>query len=474
MGYELKQELRLSQKLLLTPQLRLAIKLLQLTRQELVDVIRQELEENPALEEGIENSEPLPAKEKINEIEWQDYLEGAGNLAWTLPNWSVDGEDEFYEKASSGGVSLREHLLWQLNYSNLGERERKIGEFIIGNIDEDGYLRVLDRGDLNEEEYKVKTVEEISRLIGVGANDVEDVLEFIQEADPPGAGARTLRECLILQAKRLPERNSVVEDVILNHLESLAKKDYKTIGRVMGISFENVVSAAKIITETLKPLPGAGFGMDESRAIVPDVYMEKVGSEYVVLLNEDGMPRLRLSRYYRNMLESNGEMAVSAKGYIQERIRSALWLIKSVHQRQRTFKRVAESIVRFQKDFLDRGLQYLKPLVLRDVALDIGMHESTVSRVTANKYAQTPRGIFELKYFFSTGLGKSDGSNTTAEYIKEKIRFIIEKEDPKKPLSDQQIVERLREFDIVLARRTVAKYREEFGFLPSSRRKNIY
>ena len=474
MGYELKQELRLSQKLLLTPQLRLAIKLLQLTRQELVDVIRQELEENPALEEGIENSEPLPAKEKINEIEWQDYLEGAGNLAWTLPNWSVDGEDEFYEKASSGGVSLREHLLWQLNYSNLGERERKVGEFIIGNIDEDGYLRVLDRGDLNEEEYKVKTVEEISRLIGVGADDVEDVLEFIQEADPPGAGARTLRECLILQAKRLPERNSVVEDVILNHLESLAKKDYKTIGRVMGISFENVVSAAKIITETLKPLPGAGFGMDESRAIVPDVYMEKVGSEYVVLLNEDGMPRLRLSRYYRNMLESNGEMAVSAKGYIQERIRSALWLIKSVHQRQRTFKRVAESIVRFQKDFLDRGLQYLKPLVLRDVALDIGMHESTVSRVTANKYAQTPRGIFELKYFFSTGLGKSDGSNTTAEYIKEKIRFIIEKEDPKKPLSDQQIVERLREFDIVLARRTVAKYREEFGFLPSSRRKNIY
>ena len=474
MGYELKQELRLSQKLLLTPQLRLAIKLLQLTRQELVDVIRQELEENPALEEGIENSEPLPAKEKINEIEWQDYLEGAGNLAWTLPNWSVDGEDEFYEKASSGGVSLREHLLWQLNYSNLGERERKIGEFIIGNIDEDGYLRVLDRGDLNEEEYKVKTVEEISRLIGVGANDVEDVLEFIQEADPPGAGARTLRECLILQAKRLPERNSVVEDVILNHLESLAKKDYKTIGRVMGISFENVVSAAKIITETLKPLPGAGFGMDESRAIVPDVYMEKVGSEYVVLLNEDGMPRLRLSRYYRNMLESNGEMAVSAKGYIQERIRSALWLIKSVHQRQRTFKRVAESIVRFQKDFLDRGLQYLKPLVLRDVALDIGMHESTVSRVTANKYAQTPRGIFELKYFFSTGLGKSDGSNTTVEYIKEKIKFIIEKEDPKKPLSDQQIVERLREFDIVLARRTVAKYREEFGFLPSSRRKNIY
>ena len=474
MGYELKQELRLSQKLLLTPQLRLAIKLLQLTRQELVDVIRQELEENPALEEGIENSEPLPAKEKINEIEWQDYLEGAGNLAGTLPNFSVDGEDEFYEKASSGGVSLREHLLWQLNYSNLGERERKIGEFIIGNIDEDGYLRVLDRGDLNEEEYKVKTVEEISRLIGVGADDVEDVLEFIQEADPPGAGARTLRECLILQAKRLPERNSVVEDVILNHLESLAKKDYKTIGRVMGISFENVVSAAKIITETLKPLPGAGFGMDESRAIVPDVYMEKVGSEYVVLLNEDGMPRLRLSRYYRNMLESNGEMAVSAKGYIQERIRSALWLIKSVHQRQRTFKRVAESIVRFQKDFLDRGLQYLKPLVLRDVALDIGMHESTVSRVTANKYAQTPRGIFELKYFFSTGLGKSDGSNTTAEYIKEKIRFIIEKEDPKKPLSDQQIVERLREFDIVLARRTVAKYREEFGFLPSSRRKNIY
>ncbi|HLE08579.1 MAG TPA: RNA polymerase factor sigma-54 [Thermodesulfobacteriota bacterium] len=474
MGYELKQELRLSQKLLLTPQLRLAIKLLQLTRQELVDVIRQELEENPALEEGIENSEPLPAKEKINEIEWQDYLEGAGNLAGTLPNFSVDGEDEFYEKASSGGVSLREHLLWQLNYSNLGERERKVGEFIIGNIDEDGYLRVLDRGDLNEEEYKVKTVEEISRLIGVGVNDVEDVLEFIQEADPPGAGARTLRECLILQAKRLPERNSVVEDVILNHLESLAKKDYKTIGRVMGISFENVVSAAKIITETLKPLPGAGFGMDESRAIVPDVYMEKVGSEYVVLLNEDGMPRLRLSRYYRNMLESNGEMAVSAKGYIQERIRSALWLIKSVHQRQRTFKRVAESIVRFQKDFLDRGLQYLKPLVLRDVALDIGMHESTVSRVTANKYAQTPRGIFELKYFFSTGLGKSDGSNTTAEYIKEKIRFIIEKEDPKKPLSDQQIVERLREFDIVLARRTVAKYREEFGFLPSSRRKNIY
>ncbi|MBI5560196.1 MAG: RNA polymerase factor sigma-54 [Deltaproteobacteria bacterium] len=480
MVYELKQEFKLTQKLLLTPQLRLAIKLLQLTRQELLQVVRQELERNPVLEEefGGENPEP-PAPENgksglPNEMEWQEYIEKTNEGFRPRTDLSDDGEESFFEKASAKGESLKAHLLWQLNCSHLSERAKKIGEFIIGNIDEGGYLRVIERGEDGEKEYREKTVEEISRLIGVDASEIVTTLEFIHDLDPPGVGARTIEECLFLQAKRFPQRDSIVEGIILNHLESLAKKDYRAIARSMGLPVERVIESARVITETLKPVPGSGFGADEARVIMPDVYIEKVGGEYIVLLNEDGMPKLRISPYYKKILRDNGAGADGARGYIRERFRSAMWLIKSVQQRQRTLKRVVESIVGFQKEFIDMGLMYLRPLVLKDVADDIGMHESTVSRVTTNKYAETPRGLFDLKYFFSNGLAAVDGSDVTVEYIKEKMRSVIDGEDPRNPLSDQQIVERLKGLGIVLARRTVAKYRDEFGFLSSTRRKSLY
>jgi RNA polymerase sigma-54 factor len=241
------------------------------------------------------------------------------------------------------------------------------------------------------------------------------------------------------------------------------------------VPLEEIYEAVKTINKCLSPTPGSGFGTDDSRVFIPDVYIHKVGDEYVISLNEDGLPKLKISSYYRQVLKDSATMPdASARNYIQDKFRSALWLIKSVHQRQRTIYRVVECIVKFQKEFLDKGLKYLKPLVLKNVAEEIGVHESTVSRVTSNKYVQTPRGIFELKYFFSTGMSASDGSDVAVEYIKEKLRNIIKSEDARNPLSDKQIVEILRESGIVVARRTAAKYREALGFLSSSRRKVHY
>ncbi|MBI2399770.1 MAG: RNA polymerase factor sigma-54, partial [Deltaproteobacteria bacterium] len=276
----------------------------------------------------------------------------------------------------------------------------------------------------------------------------------------------------LIQARAMDVRDTVVEDIITDHIEKLASRNYKAIARALGVQVEDVFEAARVINKSLNPTPGAGFGIDESRAIVPDIFIYKVGDEYVISLNEDGMPKLKISPYYRELLKTAGAATPdNAKGYIQDKLRSAVWLIKSVHQRQRTVYRVVECIVRFQREFLDQGLKYRKPLVLKDVAAEIGVHESTVSRVTSNKYVQTPRGIFELKYFFSNGMSSGGGEEVTSEYIKEKVRKIIESEDPKHPLSDAQIADKLKETGIVVARRTATKYREAMGFLSSSRRK---
>jgi RNA polymerase sigma-54 factor len=269
----------------------------------------------------------------------------------------------------------------------------------------------------------------------------------------------------------MPVRDTVVEEIISDHLERLAGKNYKGIARKLGISVEEVYDAARTINRCLNPTPGAGFGSEEPRTIIPDIFINKVGDEYIISLNEDGMPKLKVNRYYREMMRKDAHVSQQAKVYLQDKFKSALWLIKSVHQRQRTIYKVVECIVRFQKGFLDKGLKYLVPLVLRDVAEETGVHESTVSRVTTNKYVQTPRGIFELKYFFSNGLCRLDGSDVTVEYIKEKVKAIIESEDARNPLSDQRIVCLLRESGITLARRTATKYRESLGFLSSNRRK---
>ena len=479
MAYELKQELKLTQSLVMTPQLQLAIKLLQLSRLELVEMVHEEVQTNPVLEDvsapEVESGspEPPPQEPEKPEIDWDAYLQGQSEYRQGGIDFSARDaeEDDFMSNISAAGGSLSEHLAWQLGISGLSHEDAVLGEFIIGNIDEDGYLRLLERdSSATDAEHEAASVEEIARCAGVPASDAARVLGAIQQFDPPGVGSRTLRECLLIQARGLDVRDTVVEDIIADHLEKLASRNYKAIARALGVQVEDVFEAARVINKSLNPTPGSGFGVDESRTIVPDIFIYKVGDEYVISLNEDGMPKLKISPYYRQLLKSGGAQD-AAKGYIQDKLRSAVWLIKSVHQRQRTVYRVVECIVRFQREFLDQGLKYLKPLVLKDVAAEIGVHESTVSRVTSNKYVQTPRGIFELKYFFSNGMSSGGGEEVAVEYIKEKVRKIIEAEDPKHPLSDAQIAEKLKETGIVVARRTATKYREAMGFLSSSRRK---
>ena len=481
MAYELKQELKLTQSLVMTPQLQLAIKLLQLSRLELVEMVREEVQTNPVLEDvsapevASGSPEPPPQEPEKPEMDWDAYLQGQSEYRQGGIDFSArdEEEDDFMSNISAAGGSLSEHLAWQLGICGLNPEDSALGEFIIGNIDEDGYLRLLERDPAStDSEHEAASVQEIARCAGVPVEDASRVLTAIQQFDPPGVGSRTLRECLLTQARFMDVRDTVVEDIITDHLEKLASRNYKAIARALGVQVEDVFEAARVINKSLNPTPGAGFGVDESRAIVPDVFIHKVGDEYVITLNEDGMPKLKISPYYRELLKSTGAATSdNAKGYIQDKLRSALWLIKSVHQRQRTVYRVVECIVRFQREFLDQGLKYLKPLVLKDVAAEIGVHESTVSRVTSNKYVQTPRGIFELKYFFSNGMSSGGGEEVTAEYIKEKVRKIIETEDPKHPLSDAQIADKLKEAGIVVARRTATKYREAMGFLSSSRRK---
>ncbi|MFQ5354325.1 MAG: RNA polymerase factor sigma-54, partial [Thermodesulfobacteriota bacterium] len=394
---------------------------------------------------------------------------GSGNYV----NRSTDDYDVFRNIACAED-GLQEYLLWQLNMAELSPGVKALAEFIISNIDDDGYLRVLDRDGLEDEAFEEAVAAEISRCAGEPQGSVDEALAIIHGFDPPGSGARTARECLLIQARLLPERSPVAEEIIRNHLKAFAARNIKGIARSLAVSEDEVKEAARLITSALNPTPGSGFGGSVARHIVPDVYITKVGDEYVINLNDDGMPKLKISRQYRAMLAGESEVKGQDKSYLQERLRSAMWLIKSLHQRQRTIYRVVECIVDFQREFLDKGLKYLRPLVLKDVAAILSVHESTVSRVTSNKYVDTPRGLFELKYFFSNSITGEDGGDVTSEYIKERIGGIIEEEDPARPLSDQDIAKLLGNSGIKVARRTVAKYREALGFPSSSRRKACF
>ena len=479
MAMEMRQQLKMTQQLVMTPQLQQAIKLLQLTRMELQDVVRQELEENPLLEETVDiedvnDTELLESVEKevepggesveFHEVEtgddtlrdWDSYLDGYNYSSGE----QYGGEDErpSFENLLTRQGTLIDHLLWQLHMGPFSENEVCIGEEIIGNIDEGGYFR--------------SSLEEISLACAVSEEDVKPVLERIQQFDPTGVGARDLRECLLLQANFLGMDGSVVEQILLNHLKDLETRKYKQIARILGVDLDDILIAAKIIAG-FDPKPGSVYGSEDVHYISPDIFVSKLGDEYVVMLNEEGLPNLRVSPFYSEA-RSSGTVDSQAEEYIGDKIRSAVWLIKSIQQRQRTIYKVAKSIIRFQRDFLDRGVEHLRPLVLRDVAADIGMHESTISRVTTNKYMQTPQGLFELKYFFNSGLSTSGGDFVASESVKNRIREIIEKEDSKKPLSDQKIAEMLSGETVNIARRTVTKYRELLKFGSSSERKRHF
>jgi RNA polymerase sigma-54 factor len=479
MAMEMRQQLKMTQQLVMTPQLQQAIKLLQLTRIELQDVVRQELEENPLLEESADGEEitdnesledaEIEAEQSAEKLEFHE-VEAGGD---TLRDWDsyldgynyssgeqYSGEDErpSFENLLTRKGTLIDHLLWQLHMGRFTAEEVSIAEEIIGNIDDGGYLR--------------SSVEEIAQVCSVSEEEVLDVLESVQEFDPSGVGARDLRECLLIQARFLGMQGSLVERILLNHLNDLETRNYKVISRSLNVDISQIHVAAKIIAG-FDPRPGRIYGSDDIHYISPDIFVSKLGDDYVVMLNEEGLPNLKVSPAY-NDARSNGSVDSKAEEYIGERMRSALWLIKSIQQRQRTIYRVAKSIVRFQKEFLDNGIEYLKPLVLRDVADDIGMHESTISRVTTNKYMQTPQGLYELKYFFNSGLSTSGGDFVASESVKNRIKEIIEKEDPRKPLSDQKIAEMLMDETVNIARRTVTKYREILRIGSSSDRKRHF
>jgi len=491
MSIEMKQSLKLSQQLVMTPQLQQAIKLLQLSRMELVDVVREELNENPVLEDGADTAQeqerepdaearqeqqlqgetevPAPDIERrdverevtadgnaTSEIDWDNYLENYSS-APALPSYKPTSEElPSLESTLTKKTSLFEHLTWQLKLSNFPPDEENVGMLIIGNLDLAGYL-------------KEPPLEDIAEEADVPLELCEKVLKAIQLFDPVGVASRTLSECLLVQAQHHGVDDPILTRMITDHLGNLEKKNYQAIARDLKESVEEIYEAAKVIMH-LDPRPGREYTNEEPHYITPDVFIHKVGDQYFVVPNDDGLPKLKISSFYRSALNGTPK----AREYIQEKLRSAQWLIRSIQQRQRTIVKVTESIIKFQRDFFDKGIAYLKPLILRDVAEDISMHESTISRVTTNKYVHTPQGIFELKFFFNSGISRTDGDEVASEAVKTKIKQIITAEDPRHPHSDQRIVELLKDQTIDIARRTVAKYREQLGILSSSKRKQLF
>jgi RNA polymerase sigma-54 factor len=336
---------------------------------------------------------------------------------------------------------------------------KEIGSAIIGNLDDDGYL--------------VASFEELAAMGPWAVEDVERALRLIQGFDPTGVAARDLQECLLLQLRHVGLEGTATEKIVTDHLRLLQNHQVPEIARKLGMTIDDLKEHIEVIRH-LDPKPGSRYNPSQSQYVIPDVYVVKVEDQYVAVLNEDGLPQMRISPVYRRLLDKNAEHNDETRAYVKDKFRSALWLIKSVEQRQKTIHKVATSIINFQRDFLDHGIEHLRPLVLRDVANDIGMHESTVSRVVTNKYMHTPQGVFEMKYFFHSGISSSYGESVSSVTIKQRIRKIIENEDPRKPLSDSKIVSMLQREGLELARRTIAKYREELKIPTSNQRKILY
>ncbi len=461
MALELKQHLKMAQQLVMTPQLQQAIKLLQLSRLELAEYIADELESNPLLEIETPNSEEQAKESSAEESEelkqrWDSYLETYGQD--NTPYYE-DDERPSLESTTSKAEGLVDHLLWQIRMHDFDQEELEVAIFMIGNLDHNGFFTL---------DYE--TVKE--NFPEISEDSFEYILEEIQTFDPPGIAARDLKDCLQIQARALGLKDSLVWQIIETHLQDLQTKNYDKIAHELDATVEEVACAAQIIIN-MEPRPARDFTDEPPQYVVPDIYVVKLDGEFHVVLNEEDIPNLNLSNEYRKMLENDGTGKM-AKDYLGERLKSAQWLLKSIQQRQNTLCKVTESIVKFQREFFEKGIKNLKPLVLRDVADDVGMHESTISRVTSNKYMHTPQGTFELKYFFNSGISKSDGSFVASQSVKNEIEKIVKEEDTRKPLSDQAIATELKKRGINIARRTVAKYRELLGILPSNRRKKHY
>jgi len=471
MVLEIRQQLKLTQQLIMTPQLQQALKILQMPRLELSTAIQTELGENPVLEEvlsaqeeerGLEDKEqgvPFRQKSSPGEWEWDRFPSDYATVPYHEPPKLEDDDDRpSYEQTLSREPSLTDYLIWQLRLSDLDETDRRIGVLLIGNLGSDGYLKT--------------GLDGIASECGVPVGRVEEVLRRIQEFDPPGIAARDVRECLLIQVRHMGMEGSLAHRIISDCLKDLENARIPLIAKKLKVSVEAVAEAVQWI-KGLEPKPGRLFATDEPHYITPDVFVFKMDDDYVIVLNEDGLPKLRVSPFYLRSL-ARKDLAKETRNYIQEKMRSAVWLIRSIHQRQRTIYKVSESIMRFQREFLDRGIDHLRPLVLRDVALDTQLSESTISRVVTNKYAHTPQGLFELKFFFNSKIQKDNGESVSSQSVRDQIKRMIQGEDPRDPLSDQEIVEHLSKKGIQIARRTVAKYRTMLGVLPSNKRRKVY
>ena len=503
MGLEHKLVQGLRQKLAITPQVRMGIELLELGRLEVEQYLQEELSKNPALDdlgkegneqlssstapgEGEAQAAPLNAKdpappepptptqtreaeepatpptgeEPRAKMDWEDYLESYSDWRGAnTPRGTFDDEDRpSIEATLTKAENLAEHIISQVRLSDVSAKDQEIILHIVGNLDKDGYL--------------CSSFEEIAQLCSCTVQDVERVIEMVRHLDPPGIGSRNLQECLLVQLDHLGLGDGLAAKIVRHHLDKLEKQRFEQIAKVEAVTVEEVYKAVTAIRQ-LEPRPGRPFGEETVRYMIPDVYVYKLGDEYVITLNEDGLPKLRVSPYYLQLLRNKDVEAAPEKSYLKERLKAAAFLIDSLHRRQRTIYKVTESIVKFQRDFLDRGVEYLKPLVQKEVADDIGVSESTGSRVTTGKFVHTPQGVYELKFFFSSGFRTAEG-DVSSSSIKEKIKKLIMAESQDDPISDQQIVDILKRDNINVARRTVAKYREALGIASSARRKKAF
>ena len=481
MAFDTRLRMLQTQRMIMTPMLQQAISLLQLSRLELVQELRQHLEQNPVLEETLEEvpdpqlsqeqESPEPEKpeaekteaekaeddraDRIDDFDWESYLQDASDYRPQIPREELERFDADIQLTKPR--SLMDHLLFQLHLSTSDPGLLQLATLLIGNLDESGYLK--------------EPLEAMAAATDADPARMDEVLRLVQSFEPTGVGARDLRECLLLQLEGRPDAHPLAKELISNHLQELEGRQWEKLAGKLGVPTRDIQEAVGYIT-TLEPKPGRTFGTEDPRYITPDVYIVKVDDRFIVVLNDDGLPRLRVSPYYRSILADKTGNGREVREYLEGRMRSALWLIRSIEQRQRTLFKVADSLVKFQRKFLEDGITALRPLTLKEVAEDISMHESTVSRVTTNKYIHTPQGLFELKYFFHRGVPATSGDAVSSLKVKDLIHKLLTVEDSGRPLSDQKIVEILREkHGVEIARRTVAKYRSQLRIPSSSRRK---
>jgi RNA polymerase sigma-54 factor len=485
MGMEMKLNLKLGQRLVMTPMLQQAIKLLPLARLELAQLVRQEIIENPILEEIFDEDEVeanLPDDQNMDDNEMEAPLSEVsledlpGTMEVKNEDYDPDWEPSFQENIDQGlslesyaekpnieatakrEPTLADHLHWQLNLTLDSETDKFIGSLIIGNINNDGYF--------------LSELAEVADISKVSDEKVQEILQVIQTFEPSGVGARSLQECLLIQAQALSEKYDLLETIIKSYLEKLDERNYLKIASELKVPVEDILAAVKALKE-FDPKPGQQFSSEGIDYVVPDLWVIKKDGKYDVTLNDEGVPKIKINAFYQNLLDKEADS--QTKEYLGDKHRSALWLIKSIDQRRQTIYKVGKSIIKLQTEFLEKGQSYLKPMVLREVAADIEMHESTVSRITTNKYIDTPHGIFELKFFFHSGIKSFQGNgNISSIRVKNMIKEAVDTENKKKPYTDDDMVAILMQKDAKIARRTVTKYRKELNIPPASKRKRIY